>query len=319
MINKVFMLKSNKNWILGAIVKESARALNSSIDIAYIPETKKDFLTRDAVIFYYKYLKCYKSRILIVNQSTLFRMQRLKLSKRRLKNYSVLYTHDSEGILPLELQTKVLNEVDRIMLFNTESQELLIGRGVIRNKSEVIFGAVDREYFYPQINSKEGNRLKSKESYILISSDCKPRKSPELIFEVIKRMPKTRFVIHGNGWNTYLEPKSLKNLSVYEFKFENQPGLVRNAHAYLTLSELEGGPYPTLEALASGTPVVATNTGWNREVIGQESGFVLPVNPPVELVIESLNKCLLMKEKTRFFDLLESKYNWHDFGMKLFK
>jgi glycosyltransferase involved in cell wall biosynthesis len=320
MINRIFILRSNKNWILGAIVSESALAIKHEIDVAYIPSSRKDFFSIDAVKFILKYIKWKDAKVLFVNQSSLFRLLSLNLGKNKLKNYRVLYTHDSSGYLPLNSQAEILKKTDRIMLFNNSSKIQLLERGITEDKMKVVYGAVDRNIFFPTKSVNEIKLFSMSKPYVLISGDNKSRKSPELIFEVIGLMPELDFIIHGNGWNTFNGVKTYNNLKIFEFKFENQPSLIRNAHVYLTVSNLEGGPYPTLEALASGTPVVATDTGWNRELINEKkgAGMVLPINPAPKLVAESIRKTLDLKLISAHTDLLDGNYTWEALGFKLF-
>jgi len=57
-------------------------------------------------------------------------------------------------------------------------------------------------------------------------------------------------------------------------------------------SQYEGLPKAPLEAMASGLPVIATNTGGNQELIEQgENGFLVPVDNQSSL-IDSLERIL---------------------------
>ena len=55
---------------------------------------------------------------------------------------------------------------------------------------------------------------------------------------------------------------------------EDKPVLYRNAEAFVFPSRQEGFGFPVLEAMASGTPVVTTNSSSLPEVVG-EAGFAV--------------------------------------------
>ena len=193
--------------------------------------------------------------------------------------------------------------------------------GVNENKIEVVYGAVDRDIFFPksEITSKT---FKSEEApYVLIAGHCKIRKNPDLIFQVINTMCDLNFIIHGEGWRKHLIDKKSNmpsNLKIFNFQMSKQPKLVRNASTYLTLSTLESGPYTTLEALASGTPVVATDTGWNSEFINYDNGVLVPINASIDEVTSAIRQTITMKKNVGTDDLLGGKYTWKELGQKLY-
>ncbi len=318
MTSRVFLLRSYRSWILEAIVVEASKAIKEKVSIAYIPEVKRDFFSRDFAKFIYAFLRWRGKSILVLNQSTLFRLFKLGFPVKTLNQIRVFYTHDSEKFLDFQKQSAILNQVRKIYLFNKRSMEQLISQGIYPELLEVVYGAVDRKVFFPSSSLKASIGKKDKEPYVLVTGDCKPRKAPELIFKVAEMMPDLTFVIHGNGWNELLSARDIPNIKLINFRFENQATLMRNASVFLTLSELEGGPYPTLEALASGTPVVATDTGWNRELVNQSNGRVLPIHPNLCLVVKSIEECLMMKPLVQSRDLLDGRLNWKDLGLKLF-
>ena len=93
---------------------------------------------------------------------------------------------------------------------------------------------------------------------------------------------------------------------------------MQEASAYLSLSKLEGGPYTTIEALASGTPCVVTSTGWNPEIINKSNGILLPLEPTTAQIIAAIDQAILMKEKVRHLDLLEGKFSWEQLGRSIY-
>jgi glycosyltransferase involved in cell wall biosynthesis len=69
-----------------------------------------------------------------------------------------------------------------------------------------------------------------------------------------------------------------------------------------------------LEALASGTPVVATNTGFCAEFVNQSNGRLLPNEPDVGIVKRAIQEGIELKESLWDKDLLHDKWQWRDLG-----
>ena len=133
-------------------------------------------------------------------------------------------------------------------------------------------------------------------------------------------MPETNFVIHGQNWEIFPPEilNGLPNLKRVDFELQEQPGLMRQASLYASLAVVEGGPYPVLEALASGTPVVATDTGFCAEFINDTNGILLPNPVEVSQVQESIREGLKLKESVWNQDLLQGKWQWEDLGNLIF-
>jgi glycosyltransferase involved in cell wall biosynthesis len=98
----------------------------------------------------------------------------------------------------------------------------------------------------------------------------------------------------------------------------NQPHLIRQASLYVSLALIEGGPYPVLEALASGTPVVATDTGFCAEFVNAANGILLPNSPELESVIPAIRQALNLKGMVWDQELLFGKWQWKDLGSVIF-
>ena len=69
-----------------------------------------------------------------------------------------------------------------------------------------------------------------------------------------------------------------------------------------------------LEALASGTPVIATNTGFAKDLITHENGFIIPEGLDREGWRTRFVELLKMKDTVHNIDLLEGKFTWSKLG-----
>jgi glycosyltransferase involved in cell wall biosynthesis len=262
----------------------------------------------------------FSSRILFVNQNTYYKFISKNFFKISPQKCCVWYTHFSDNNFSRIEQAKLLGKAKKIFVYNSSAKAELANDGVPKKNIEVVYGAINRTTYYPQsVNSKDS--ITNIEPYVLIVGECKKRKNPDLILRVIKFMKNRKFIIHGNGWENFISVKShikLPNLEIVKFNISDNPRIMRFASTYLSLSYLEGGPYPTLEALASGTPVVVTDTGWNKEIVSKSGGIVVPVNVTLQQAVAAVNKTIKMKEIVKNTDLLFGSYTWEALGNKVY-
>jgi glycosyltransferase involved in cell wall biosynthesis len=238
----------------------------------------------------------------------------IRLFAINFRDLSVYFTHEKE-ILDFVKLCNNTAKIRRITTFNTFDKKLLAS--LIRPEIElrVSLGAVDRSIFKP-LGPKEVNECK----YVLIVGVLSDRKNPGVIKEVIENHPHFNFIIHGDNWESLWGDSSRKprNVDIRKFNFEVHPDLIRRASCLLTISELEGGPYPTLEALASGTPVVASKTGWNPELIDETNGILIDDIRSTKEIGSAIGKALLLKTTKMNEDLLPKDYNWARVGRSLY-
>jgi glycosyltransferase involved in cell wall biosynthesis len=308
------MMSSHKGWILEAIARESALACSVKINTIFIPDSKASlFKIKDLIKFLWNRKPL--ENCLFINQNTYFKVLKDSHIIINPQCASVLYTHHSSwrDIDKLE-QAKLLSHCSKVYTFNSSDKVQLIKSGVNEAKIKIVYGGVNREIYYPQI-------AKSDHTYVLITGECKERKSPKLIFDVIDKMPSINFVIHGKGWKQYMSKFKIAqslNLKIIDFNLKNNPKLMREASVYLSLSKIEGGPYTTIEALASGTPCVVTSTGWNPEIINKSNGVLLPFEPTITQITTAIEQVILLKEKVRYLDLIEGKFTWEQLGRSIY-
>jgi glycosyltransferase involved in cell wall biosynthesis len=257
---------------------------------------------------------------LFINQSTYYQALTDDNVKFTPEKSYVFYTHKSDIRISESVQTKLLSRVKKIFVLNSKIKTELVASGIPEYKIVTVYGAVNRKVYYPTKKFTK-NKSSVEDPYVLIIGDCKPRKNPKKLINVIRTMSDKKFIIHGRGWHEYFAQQSvgqLSNLKILQFRIENNPKLVREASVYLSLSKLEGGPFPTLESLASGTPVVATDTGWNREIIKSGSGVLLSYKYTISEVTAAINQAIKLKSKVKYLDLLNGQFTWAKLGKKLY-
>ena len=75
---------------------------------------------------------------------------------------------------------------------------------------------------------------------------------------------------------------------------QDKPGLYSLASAFVYPSLYEGFGFPPLEALACGTPVIASHSSSLPEVVGAEAILIDPYRP--EEILQALRQLLLSRE-----------------------
>lgn len=158
------------------------------------------------------------------------------------------------------------------------------------NKIEIIDVGVDLSVFKPSF-AFEKNYLKKKlglsidKFTLLFISVIRKRKGLDVLFNALKKnrfLQNIETVIIGDGpdkpyFEAMAQSKELKsNVSwMGEIKNKNLPDWYVAADAFILPSRSEGTPTVILEAMASGTPVIATKVGGIPEVITHKTNGLL--------------------------------------------
>jgi ABC-type polysaccharide/polyol phosphate transport system ATPase subunit/glycosyltransferase involved in cell wall biosynthesis len=115
------------------------------------------------------------------------------------------------------------------------------------------------------------------------SSNQEDRKGTDFLLQIAKELSKTylvEFMITGYGWDSFIEQLTSLNIA-YQRKTYLKTDEMRDMYAhfdfFLITSKVEGGPFPLLEAMASGIPAICTPVGIAEEVITDGiDGFIIP-------------------------------------------
>lgn len=310
----VYMDTEFKDWILGGVIREASLLAESEINIRYISTSRRKRTLKYLINRYLKKIKVNKHD-LIVNQGTLnYLVSKGMISKADLPGIRCHFTHDTQENLTKSGLIEILKSIRQVLVLNKSDYSMLRNLGVEENRLRIIYGAVDRKLFYPVENSNYRD-------FVLITGDCKARKNPRKILEVVTYNPDLNFIICGRYWNKFISglERQLQNLTVFDFSMEQNALLMREASAYMTLSLQEGGPFPVLEALASGTPVLSTPVGWVPEIVNYQNGRIVAHSSSVKEISDQLRECLAMKEHTWADDLLNGKYTWQELSAEFFE
>ena len=302
------------NWILGGIIRESSQFANSQINIQFIKLGRKQAPFQYLFRRYFKRLEISYGD-LIVNQNTLLYIIENNLLKYDdLKSLRCLFTHAAEKSLTQGPLIQILLKLNRILVLNESDKLLLFSHGIPARNILVVHGGIDRNRYYPSVK-------KPLEQFALITGDAKQRKNPQKIVELITLCGEVNFIICGRYWKEYLESNGiyLTNLKVLDYEPKLNEMLMRQASVFITLSHQEGGPYPVLEALASGTPVISTPVGWSPELLDGSNGRLIEFDTEIEAIRGLIFACIELKSLVYCKDLLNGRFTWHEFARLLYE
>jgi glycosyltransferase involved in cell wall biosynthesis len=124
---------------------------------------------------------------------------------------------------------------------------------------------------------------------VLAVARLHPQKGLSYLLEAATLLPDVRFLVAGDGSERSELEQQARNLRLgdrVEFLGERDdvPRLLRQADVFVLPSLYEGLPVSVLEAMAAGTPVVATAVGGTDEaVVCGETGILVPPRDPQAL------------------------------------
>ncbi len=185
---------------------------------------------------------------------------------------------------------RVLHAADKIIAVSkntADDVESLLG--IPAERIRVVYNGVDESFF--QASSE---RVDSKTPYVLFVGTPEPRKNLERLLDAIritrrKGLPEELVIVGGGGWghNTIdgAEVKQLGRVSDSDLR-----KLYRGASCVAVPSLHEGFGLTALEAMASGTPVVAAHSGALAEITGGAAVLVDPLRPAA--IADGIIRCV---------------------------
>lgn len=138
------------------------------------------------------------------------------------------------------------------------------------------------------------------------------------LLDAIPHVPHAIFVIAGDGPDRGgLEAQSRANGVLDRVRFigrrDDVPALLASADLFVLPSLYEGLPLSIMEAMAAGTPVVATDIGGNNElVMSGKTGLLVPAANPVALA-EAVRALLAEPARARSFAAAAREQAQRDF------
>lgn len=230
------------------------------------------------------------------------------------ERFSVIY----KFLTPL---IKVIWKNASLVVSNSEGLKNLALKTKPDQEIKVIYNGADIEEFKPGLDSEYlGGTFR-----IICVSRITGRKGIryliEAVSQLISKYPQIRLQIVGEGnekKNLEEQVKKLKLENVVEFcgliKHQNLPDYYRKSNVFVLPSLNEGMSNTMLEALASGLPIIATDTGGTRELIkGDINGLLIKMRDSgdiaqkIEILIQNKDLRQKMGKESRS---LAEKFSW---------
>lgn len=165
-----------------------------------------------------------------------------------------------------------------------------------RRKYTTVYNGIDPSRFNIRINKKKylAEFGLSEDSVVVGNiASLTVQKAHETLFGagkiVLDNNPEVIFLIVGDGprkqeLNTVVDGMGLRHRIIFTGIRNDVPALLQFMDIFAISSDWEGLPMTILEAMASGTPVVATDVGGNAEaIIDGETGYIVPRGNSEEL------------------------------------
>lgn len=274
---------ANRNWILGNWIREVKVRSRDNFQVWWVPsvfagkkwiENFLIFPLPRAESYFFSYITIFEKY--------------LRINPSKYKNKSiVLFPHAEAEIGSIEKQVETLNKAFAVYFFCSKDAQNLVNNGLESKKVRLAYCAVD-------VDCVPSPLIERKEKTIVLASKFGWRKGLSILPEIVELMPDWQFVALGREWENFLNESGLRHLPNFNYIQMNKS--TRNhffseSKIFLSLSELEGGPVPLIEAIAAGAIPVATKTGFATDFISDSvNGYLIEINPTPQVVVEAILK-----------------------------
>ncbi len=255
--------------------------------------------------------------------------------------------HNTEGYNPLKekflslLTTKYIAISESVKAYAVNKLKIPLDR------IEVIYNGVDLEDFF-NVSVERNSKLKelmNRGSCKVITSVGRVSKQKGYIYlveaakVVLQKFPDTYFYIAGSTnldvdlvkkLNEKLKDYGIESHFVFGGVRKDIPEVLAVSDVFVLPSLWEGFPTVLIEAMASGTPVVTTDVGSNKEIIiDGKNGFIVPpkdANALAERIISLLSNQKLSKrmgelgrETVKKFSISNTKDKYEELYLSYFR
>ncbi|HEX6290521.1 MAG TPA: glycosyltransferase family 1 protein [Herpetosiphonaceae bacterium] len=146
------------------------------------------------------------------------------------------------------------------------------------------------------------------ERYLLYFGSNKPHKNLATLIRSFARVGTDVPLVIAGAWDRrYTEPRQIVQTLgleqrvrfIHDVPAADVPALLSGALAFVFPSRYEGFGLPLLEAMACGTPVIASNTSSLPEVVGDAGLLVAPEEGPLAEALHTLLDDPVLRERLR--------------------
>lgn len=185
------------------------------------------------------------------------------------------------------------------------------GLGISREKIHVLRNGVDLDVFVPLSRTELKKKYIQKRPLLLSVGNLIELKGHNLVIEAMRSLPEFDLWIVGDGEQKAFLEKRAVDLNVAGQVFFKDPVSHSTLVEYYNIADMlvlassrEGLPNVLLEAMACGTPVIATNVGGIPEILTcDEAGVLMPERNSSEIVsaVRKLFEYPVIRQHTRLY------------------
>lgn len=206
----------------------------------------------------------------------------------------LFFTHPRRMWYPESELIQSMNLATSIVSMCSMFAEDLKQRGVRPELIDVSLVGADPDLFQP--HTRGHGRIGFCSGYV-------PRKGGDRLIELVQEMPHRDFTLCGKkwqDWDRYSELRRLSNLEYVDIPYNEYPEFYESIDVFVSVSTLEGGPVPLIEAAMSNAVPVCSRTGHAPDIIEHgKNGFLFDPYSPVSKVAELVEKAFELDEDIR--------------------
>lgn len=267
-----------RNWILGNWIREINSRLSRESHIIWTPSVYAGKRFWESLLPW----RLPKSDAYFFIYPTMFRYFLMRDSSEFEFRSIVNYTHNLPELGTDLEQVNYLNRAFSVHFNSSLDAKRLVASGLDPMKVRLVHGAVDDD-------CRPVKNVARQKNLILLASRFSERKGVHILPEIIEGLPNWEFQILGRKWEKFLKQSSLHlhpRVKYEKFTKESRNYYMSKGSIFLSLSALEGGPIPLLEAITMGMFPIATDTGFAGDFIPERVNGHILSNPtsPTEVI-----------------------------------
>jgi glycosyltransferase involved in cell wall biosynthesis len=288
--------RKGRGWILDAICREIGSRQPASWKVVYHPEPSPH------------------ARNVFFSHYALFNKHYVETHSSELTDQKIFvwYTHPrEEDPVSVAKLLQTFEKATKIIFACESNRQIWINRGLAEDKTVVILGGADADLF---TSHERGGGV------VGLSSSFYERKNPDILLEVVKLLPHRKFVLLGRNWNQYANFEELRAQANFRYTsapYRDYPAVYGSFDVFLSMSALEGGPIPLVEAMMSNAVPVASRTGFAPDLIRHGSnGFIFDLDATPAEIAELIESAFSLTGDVR---ATVERYDWNNFSAEIMK
>ncbi|MGL6340518.1 MAG: glycosyltransferase family 4 protein [Waterburya sp.] len=170
--------------------------------------------------------------------------------------------------------------VETVIAISQKVKQELLDIGVSENRLEVITNGVDLQEFTPGASIRSNLGISNDVVLALFAGDIRtPRKNLDTVLQAISEVSHLHLVVAGDTKNSPY-PQLAEKLGIHNRVHflgyrQDMSNLMKTVDLFVFPSRYEACSLVLLEAMASGIPVITSQTSGGAELVTPECGFVL--------------------------------------------